>query len=52
MYIFAIEVAKAGEENIKPEVTKEWIKTIISEFTQDWKYRIIYPRVFKTIAYA
>lgn len=34
MYHFAVAVAKAAENQIKPEITKEWCKQIIQEYTQ------------------
>lgn len=41
MYNFAIAVAKAGEDQIRPEETKEWCKKVIAEFTKDRK-RTVY----------
>lgn len=36
MYNFAVVIAQAGESNIKSEITKQWCKEIISEFTRNW----------------
>lgn len=36
MYVFAVIIARAGEENIKPEETKIFCKKITKEFTKDW----------------
>ena|SRR3989344_7201294 len=36
MYNFAVEVAIAGERQIKPDVTKNWSREIIRKFTKDW----------------
>jgi len=36
MYTFAVIIAKAGENQVNPHVTKEWCKAIMSDYTKDW----------------
>lgn len=40
MYNFAIEIARAGEENIKAEDSKGICKAIIEKFTMDSKFQL------------
>lgn len=35
MYNFAILIARAGEDNVKPETTKNWCKKILNEFSKN-----------------
>lgn len=37
LYNFAVLIAKAGENNVKPETTKKWCIKILEEFTEDLK---------------
>ncbi|KKP59318.1 MAG: Death-on-curing family protein [Candidatus Gottesmanbacteria bacterium GW2011_GWA1_34_13] len=37
MFYFALTVAKAGEEGINSEKTRNWCKTIIGQFAQEKK---------------